>query len=424
VIGFCKPASSKKRFIPRRKIDDRFYFTIYEKAADIKPYEWKSCVKDNHPFMQPEFLGLIEKSENVTLTPRYICVYNHETICGIIYYQIIDFQANVFGEILTSQLESLRAKRMGLFEKYIDHKKEDIILRLLTCGNNLVSGQFAYRFTTEISDETRAELLTKLTVLLGKEEKLRSTISATMIKDFESDVSYSEIIEAENFTPFLVEPNLVVQLPANCLNVEEYIQTFSKKYRNRAKSILRKGNDVIQKQLSLEELRQYEQKIFSLYENIYNRAKFKLLKLPNNYFTEVKKLYPDIFSVKGFFLKDELVAFASSFLLPNNILEVHYIGLDYHLNLEFELYQNILYSMLAEAFENKIYTVNLGRTAAEIKTTIGAKPHDLLCYIKPQNGISKLILKPFISFLQPSPWVPRYPFKEGIGTPTSNHDVN
>jgi hypothetical protein len=68
--------------------------------------------------------------------------------------------------------------------------------------------------------------------------------------------------------------------------------------------------------------------------------------------------------------------------------------------------------MIDEAIRNKRTVVNLGRTAAEIKTTVGAKAYDLICYIKPQNTISKLIQKPFISFLQPAEWTPRNPFKE------------
>ena len=68
--------------------------------------------------------------------------------------------------------------------------------------------------------------------------------------------------------------------------------------------------------------------------------------------------------------------------------------------------------MIDCAIINKKQQVNLGRTAAEIKTTVGAKAQDLICYIKPQNTISKIIQKPFISFLQPSEWVARNPFKE------------
>ena len=98
--------------------------------------------------------------------------------------------------------------------------------------------------------------------------------------------------------------------------------------------------------------------------------------------------------------------------MPDSSLEAHYIGLDYEFNSKFNLYQNILYGMIEEAIKNKLSKVNLGRTAAEIKTTVGAKAVDLICYIKPQNTISKIIQKPFISFLQPADWIPRNPFKE------------
>jgi hypothetical protein len=53
----------------------------------------------------------------------------------------------------------------------------------------------------------------------------------------------------------------------------------------------------------------------------------------------------------------------------------------------------------------------------------GAKPEDLICYIKPQNTISRLIQKPFISFLQPQPWIPRNPFKEEASTPSPSFKI-
>jgi hypothetical protein len=56
--------------------------------------------------------------------------------------------------------------------------------------------------------------------------------------------------------------------------------------------------------------------------------------------------------------------------------------------------------------------VNLGRTASEIKTTAGAIPKELISYAKPQNTISKLLMKKMISFLKPKEWIPRNPFKE------------
>jgi hypothetical protein len=283
---------------------------------------------------------------------------------------------------------------------------------LFTCGNNLVSGEYGFKFLNTVSEESQSELLLKIIDVIGKEEKLSGAISAILIKDFERPLLPEKLFENEKYTPFFVEPNLVVDVPETITGIEEYVQLFSKKYRNRAKTILKKGAVISQKILEKDDINLLESEIYQLYENIYERAKFKLIKLPKHYFFETKKLFPGKFLMRGFFLEDKLVAFNSCFLLNESTLEAHYIGLDYELNTQYELYQNILYCMISTAIENKKQKVNLGRTAAEIKTTVGAKVKDLICYIKPQNTISKIIQKPFISFLEPSEWVARNPFKE------------
>ena len=56
--------------------------------------------------------------------------------------------------------------------------------------------------------------------------------------------------------------------------------------------------------------------------------------------------------------------------------------------------------------------VYLGRTAAEMKSTVGAVAHDLVCYIRHRNGLSNQVIRPFIDYLKPSDWTPRNPFKE------------
>ena len=163
--------------------------------------------------------------------------------------------------------------------------------------------------------------------------------------------------------------------------------------------------------LELDEIRAREKEIYSLYEQIFEKAKFRLIKLSSDYFSSVKELFQDLFTVKAYFKEGVMVAFASSFVMKDE-LEAHYIGFKYDENSAHDLYQNILYSMIEEGLKNNCPRVNLGRTASEIKTTVGAKPHNLLCYIRSQNTISRLIQRPFISFLQPAKLTPRNPFKE------------
>ncbi len=412
MLSFCKPVSSKKRFKPFREINADFSFSLFDKASLVDKNEWQSITHQQSIFLEIDFLQLLEQCESTLLLSRYIIVYENKVPCGIIYFQIIDFKAEVFGSILVDKVENIKSTRLNLFEKYLDTHKNETILRLFTCGNNLVSGEYGFLFLPQIKKQKQSELVVQVIDVIGKEEKLSGAISAILIKDFETQLQPKTLFDNQKYTQFLVEPNLVVDVPDGIKSIDEYLLLFSKKYRNRAKSILKKGSIITQKYLEANDIKNLQNEMYVLYENIYERAKFKLIKLPKHYFFETKKIFPQHFLVKGFFLNNTLVAFSSSFFLSNTVLEAHYIGLNYELNVEYELYQNILYSMIDCAIVNKKQQVNLGRTAAEIKTTVGAKAQDLICYIKPQNTISKIIQKPFISFLQPSEWIARNPFKE------------
>ncbi len=411
---FCKPISSKKRFLPHRELGNGFSFSLFAKANELPSSDWEHITEKKTVFLECDYLKIVERGEYTQLTCRYVIVYHKKKPCGIIYFQIADFKAEVFGELLGQPEDGLKSRRLNIFEKYIDSNKNEILLRLFTCGNNLVSGEYGYLFESKLKEKTAHELVLKIIDLVSKEEKLKTTISAVLIKDFHKALEPKTIFINEKYSEFFVEPNLVVDIPPQIKSINEYIDLFSKKYRNRAKSIFNSFLGVEKKQLSLDQIKSYERELYMLYEEIFDKAKFKLIKLPKDYFSSVKAAFRESFRVIAFFYEEKLIAFASCFIMPDGSLEAHYIGFNYGLNNKFNLYQNILYVMINEAIVNKCTKVNLGRTASEIKTTVGAKPVQLICYIKPQNTISKLIQKPFISFLQPAEWIPRNPFKEEL----------
>ncbi len=412
MLSFCKPVSSKKRFLPFRKLNDTFSFTLFEKVETIPAAEWDLITQRETTFLERAFLKIVERGEHTRLACRYVIVYENKNPVGVLYFQVVDFKAEVFGNLMNQQVEVIKSKRLNLFERYIDSNKEEVLMRLFTCGNNLVSGEYGFLFLPSVNQTTVSELVLEITDLVSKEEKLRGTISAILLKDFPSPLQPAELFTDEKYFEFQVEPNMIVDIPDQVDSINGYVELFSKKYRNRAKSIFKKLGGVQVRELDLEEIKSEEASIYALYNGIFQNAKFKLIKLPKDYFSSVKSAFPDTFKLKGFYLEGKLVAFASCFLMTDETLEAHYIGFDYSLNNEYCLYQNILYLMLAEAIQHKRSRVNLGRTAAEIKTTVGAKPENLICYIKAQNTISRIIQKPFISFLQPTEWTPRNPFKE------------
>ena len=151
--------------------------------------------------------------------------------------------------------------------------------------------------------------------------------------------------------------------------------------------------------------------LYDLYHQVHLRAKFRLAALEKNYFTEMKKNFPQQFTIYGYRLNGKWIAFRSSFHLSTH-LEAHFIGFDYKLNEEFPIYQRILYDYVKEGISISAKKVYLGRTAAEMKSNIGAVPHDLVCYIRHRNGFHNQVIRPFIDYLKPTEWIQRNPFKE------------
>lgn len=410
-MTFCNTIDSIIGTNRIRKLSEGFSFSLYDKALSIPEEEWKSANEAEDFFLEKKYLQATELLHEDTVSFRYVLVYKKKEPVLIAYFQINDFTAEVFGDMVQLQLNDIQSKRAKLFEHYLDHKKNSVVMRLVTCGNNFISGEHAFAYNKLISKKEACGLMAQVTDAIGKSVKLRGKISAMLVKDFYKDCLPKNPIFDDKFMEFSVEPNMSVTIPENVKSLADYVALFSKKYRNRAKNIFKHQENIEVRELSFEDIKKHNASIYSLYEKVFTHAKFKLVKLSYDYFTEMKRLFPKKFVVYGFFRGSELVAFNSSILLEET-LEAHFIGFDYDLNKEFELYQNLLYHFIELAIIHKKKVVGMGRTASEIKSTTGAKASELVCYIKPQNTVSKVILKPFISFLQPTEWIPRNPFKE------------
>lgn len=411
---FCKHIEKIAGHFRSSKAENELSFVVFESADEVEQNHWNEVLKDRNIFLDLKYLKTLDSLSSKNFQSRYIIIYKHAFPFAIAYFQVIDFKAGAFGDLLDNKINVLKSKRAQLFENYVDSNKDEVVMRLLTCGNNVVSGEHAFLFKNKLSRQEEFVIIEDLIERLSSKEKLRGKVSAVLVKDFELPVLKQPkcFFNREKYIEFNVEPNMVVDIPANVKSVSEYVALFSKKYRNRAKAILKNAGSLEIKKLIEDEIKKENKHIYKLYEQVFNRAKFKLVKLPENYFLECKRNFGDRFCLTGFYFNNKLVAFSSGIDVNATCLEAHYIGFDYELNKEMDLYQNILYNFLEQAILQKKQRLNLGRTAAEIKSTIGAYPRELTCYIKPQNTVSRMVLKPFISFLQPSDWIPRNPFKE------------
>ena len=159
---FCKPISSKKRFLPFRKLNEIYSFSIFEKASSIPASDWECVLQNKTLFLDIPFLTLLEQCSHVKLNFRYILVFNKTKPCGIIYIQIAKFNLDLF----SNQIDTLKFNKLNIFKKIVGSNKKDGHLMLITCGNNILSGDYGFLFDEKINQKIANELLLKIMDLI------------------------------------------------------------------------------------------------------------------------------------------------------------------------------------------------------------------------------------------------------------------
>lgn len=233
-----------------------------------------------------------------------------------------------------------------------------------------------------------------------------------MIKDFFDNAPVDLVLSHQNFFELPMDPEMIFYVRDEWKSFQDYLASLSAKYRLKANNSLSKTAHLEKRFLSLKEIKEYGTQIMHLYDNVQKRAAIQLIKISDSYFINLKKEMPEHFYLKAFFEEDKLVAFTSGFHVAGGHHEAHFIGIDYSLNTSLQLYQNILYSYIDDAIQMKSKHLYFGRTAMEIKTTVGAKSYPLHCYFRLENKVMNKMAKTILKHIPEQNWIPRNPFKE------------
>lgn len=163
--------------------------------------------------------------------------------------------------------------------------------------------------------------------------------------------------------------------------------------------------------MSLDEIQDNLELIHKLYLQVAQNAPVNTFFLPKNHFYVFKKQLREQFIVRGYYLKNQLVGF-TSVIRHGNELETYFLGYDESVQRENMLYLNMLYDILACGIHQSFKRIIFGRTALEIKSSIGAEPVELVGFMRYSNPIIHQNLSWIFPLLEPKvKWNPRSPFK-------------
>ena len=203
---------------------------------------------------------------------------------------------------------------------------------------------------------------------------------------------------------------MLIALKPEWSTFEDYKNALKSKYRIKANKADSKSQDLEGRFMSKKDIEESQKALQDLYQNTIDNANFNAQVLNLNTYVSLKDYYKEDFIVKGYFKNNRLVGFLTA-LKNKTHLDAHFIGLDYRLNKALAIYPRILNDYIRLGIEKKVEQINLGRTAAEIKTTIGAIPLELSCYIKHKNKFVNAMIRPFFKKIQIKNFKQHSPFK-------------
>ena len=127
----------------------------------------------------------------------------------------------------------------------------------------------------------------------------------------------------------------------------------------------------------------------------------------------MKENLGDSYILKGYWLEGKLVGFLSG-IISRNTLDAHFVGIDYDLNRELAIYQRMLYDYIEMAITQRVKWLNFGRTASEIKSSVGAVPQEMTIYLRHRKHLPNKILSLFLNKIKPTEFNQKFPFKAKI----------
>ncbi len=383
------------------------HYKIYYTCNNL-PKIWDRFVKHDI-FLQSSYLQALEEATPNNIKLYYIGVFKDDILIGVALIQRVQlYLKDTFRQTKTFGVTAFFKNILSTWLKG----------NALILGNLTHTGQHGLYFLSEqispkIFFDTVFLALNEIKQIIKKEQN--KTIRLIVLKDyFIDDVVHKNQQTFDKFKlhKVFVQPNMILSIKPQWLQLDNYIISLNKKYRDRYKRARKKFKGIDVRELSLESIKTNTKALYKLYMNVSSHAKINTFFLPENHFYTLKRNLNEHFKVYGYYLDNKLVGFYS-LIINNNALETYFLGYNPKYQSVKQLYLNMLYDMLTFAIEHKLQSVVYARTAMEIKSSVGAEPKAMLVYLKHTNWALNTILKPVFKLMNPSQnWKQRRPFKD------------
>jgi predicted N-acyltransferase len=366
---------------------------------------WDRSQWHSRHFLTSDYLLALSESNSVRRMHFVIFKHGNE-IVGKAVFQIVSYSIREGSYMAKPSVPLANLITKGL-------RRATSNQEVMICGNPYATGEHAFDMHPDLSPITAMSVLCKaITTISRRERAAGNPVSALVVKDFyPSSFGYAEALAQCGFKSFTVDHNMVLPLLESWTSFDDYLGDMTTKFRTKALSALRKSESLRTEIWNGEQILAHQSVINKLYKNVHDKADFRLGELRIRYFSRLVDTMGDKAIFKAYFLDEQMIGFAFS-IVGDEVFEAHIVGLDYEKNRDFSLYPRMLCDFVEIAITNRSKAIVFGRTAGEIKSTMGAIGVDLKCCIRHPQRLSNLLVNLLFSYIKPTDFPVRQPFKQ------------
>lgn len=380
--------------------------SVFNKISEIPSVVWDELNCSQNLYFSSNYLNALEKN-NSHLSYFYLILKNkNEKAIAFANVQIIEFKFDTIGIDSSNLFKKITSigRKLSIFPK-------EKPLKIIICGNSFVSGEHGIFIKKGENKRLILRKISKGILHYTEYSNQENPVDIFMMKDFIVDsLSVTNELLSLGYYAFNIEPNMILKINPQWQNFDNYLAALKTKFRVKAKKAIKLSTNLVTKDITVLNFEEHLLKMTELYKKVVTKAAFNLSEFKLQTYKSLKTKLGDSYILKSYWIEDKMVGFMSGMINKKN-LDAHFVGLDYEFNKQYAIYQRMLYDYIKIAIDNKIERLNFGRTASEIKSSVGAVPEDLTVYIRHKKSIRNKILKLFLLKIQPTEFKQKFPFK-------------
>jgi hypothetical protein len=379
----------------------------YNSIADVPQAMWQQIVPQEHTFLNYDYLIAFEACCSVNMGFKYVVFRKDGRLAGVATFQTILFDGNNVGT------EESR-KELGFWPRLLNSLVSRMKMRLLVLGNTFMTGEYGWYFTDVkapgVEEVSALQLVIKDLVQEAKASK--RPVSGLLVKEVFADKlgAFPELQKA-GYLQFQVQPDMILDIDPEWKTFDGYLAAMSSKYRVRMRKAVKDMNGIEIRRMTVDEIVAHMPEMERLYQEVVDTSDFKLATFRLQHVQYLMHQMPESFWIDGFWLEDKLLSFIS-FYQHNGQIVAGMMGMDREAQKQYDLYLNVLLLVARRGIEHGARQSVFGRTAMEIKSSVGATPHDMYLYTRHVSVWKNRIIMPMVKLLSRNePWKQRNPFK-------------